>query len=59
MTDALTLVAEGPLPVEALAEAARRFEPAELAALVVAIIAINAWNRLSLAAGLRPPADGS
>jgi AhpD family alkylhydroperoxidase len=55
LTDAITLVADGLRLDDALREAERHFLPAELAALVVAIVAINAWNRMSLAAGLRAP----
>jgi AhpD family alkylhydroperoxidase len=59
LTDAITLVADGPAVDDALLEGGRHFPPRELAALVVAIVAINAWNRMSLAAGLRAPAPDS
>ena len=49
LAEALTLIADGPVPGEVQREAARHFEEAELAALVVAVIAINAWNRATLA----------
>ena len=58
LTDALTLVARAPLPEEALAEAARHFDRHELADLVVAITAINAWNRVTLAGRLPLPGLG-
>ena len=54
LTEALTLIADAPLEEGVLAEAAAHFPPAELAALVVAITAINAWNRIMLASGGRP-----
>ncbi len=53
--ESLTLAAERGLDGEAWSAARRLFEPQALAGLVFAIAAINAWNRLSLAAGLQPP----
>lgn len=49
LADALTLIADAPPADEVRRAAARQFEDAELAALVVAITAINAWNRVILA----------
>jgi AhpD family alkylhydroperoxidase len=50
LAEALTLIADGPLPGQVRREAARHFDGPELAALVVAITAINAWNRATIAA---------
>jgi len=44
LTEAATRCAEGPVPAEVVEEAAEHFGPAELAELVWAVAAINAWN---------------
>jgi len=54
LTDAVTLVGEGHVPDAAWAEAAGEFEEAELAQLLFAVVAINAWNRLAIATRKRP-----
>lgn len=55
LADGLTLIAGAPVPDEVLRGAAGRFDGPELAALVVAITAINAWNRVILAGPPPPP----
>jgi AhpD family alkylhydroperoxidase len=55
LAEALTLVADRGLESEIWDEAARRFEPRELSALVFAIASINSWNRLCIASGAVPP----
>jgi AhpD family alkylhydroperoxidase len=50
LTEAITLIADG-VPDDVWAEAERHFESAELAALVWAIVVINAWNRLAVPTG--------
>jgi alkylhydroperoxidase family enzyme len=40
-----------PVPDEVWDEAARPYDEPQLAALVLAIAAINAWNRLNIATG--------
>jgi AhpD family alkylhydroperoxidase len=53
-TEAVTRIADGHAP-EAVYEAARaHFTPKELSDLTLVIAAINAWNRLSIAARLVP-----
>ena len=53
-TEAVTRVADGHVP-DAVADAARpHFSDKEFADLTLAVAAINAWNRLSIAARLRP-----
>jgi AhpD family alkylhydroperoxidase len=49
LTEAATRLADRPEPVsdEVWAEAARHYEEPQLAALVVAIAGINAWNRIN------------
>jgi AhpD family alkylhydroperoxidase len=54
LTDALTLVAQRPVPEEVYAEAARHFAGPELATLVAGIAAINAWNVYTIASGAMP-----
>ena len=54
LADALTLVAEAPPADEIRRAAARQFDDCQLAALVAAIIAINAWNRAILAGAPGP-----
>lgn len=52
-TEALTLLPDSGAPDDVYDEVARQFDPAEQAALTLAIIAINGWNRLSV--GFRSP----
>ena len=49
LTEAATRLADRPDPVsdEVWQEAARHFDESQLAALVVAIASINAWNRIN------------
>ena len=48
LTEAITLVANGPTPEDVEREARELFDPKEYAALVFAIVTINAWNRLTI-----------
>jgi AhpD family alkylhydroperoxidase len=54
LCEAITLVADTHVPDEAWDRAALEFEHCELAQLVFAITAINAWNRLVLTARTEP-----
>jgi AhpD family alkylhydroperoxidase len=56
LTEAVTLIAGG-VPEEVYEEAARQFEPGELAALIWSIAVINTWNRLAVTA--RDPIPGT
>ena len=51
LTEAATRLADrsDPIPDEVWEEAARHYDESELAGLVVAIAAINAWNRINAA----------
>ncbi len=53
LTEAATRIADRPDPVpdEVWKEAANHYDEAQLAALVLAIAAINAWNRLNVTTG--------
>jgi AhpD family alkylhydroperoxidase len=60
-TEAVTLVAEGPIADVIYEHARRHFDEKSLVELTLAIVAINGWNRLSIACGsiagsYRPPA---
>ena len=54
LTEAITLIAEGPVPEEVEAEARSRFDEETYAALVFTIVVINSWNRLAIT-GHSPP----
>jgi AhpD family alkylhydroperoxidase len=53
LTEAVTRIADRPDPVpdEVWDEAARHYDEAQLAALVLSIASINAWNRINVATG--------
>ncbi|UJF35864.1 carboxymuconolactone decarboxylase family protein [Paenibacillus hexagrammi] len=54
LTEAVTRIAEGGVPQEIYDEAAYHFNGKELTALLMAINAINCWNRLAVATGMIP-----
>ncbi|AUG79004.1 hypothetical protein CFP65_4250 [Kitasatospora sp. MMS16-BH015] len=54
LTEAVTLVTTGHVPDEVYQEAAKHFEPQELAHLIAIIITINAWNRIAITTRLSP-----
>jgi AhpD family alkylhydroperoxidase len=56
-TEAVTLVSEDLVPQEVYERVRRQFNEKELVELSIVIIAINAWNRLSIA--FRHPEPGS
>ena len=56
LTDAVTLVTDGHVPDEVWEEASEQFDEPELAQLLFAIVAINAWNRLAIASRKTPSA---
>lgn len=53
-TEALTLISENNVPDELYQEVRKSFKDDELMALTMAVVAINGWNRLSIA--FRTPA---
>ena len=53
-TEAVTLVAEGHVPDSVYEEVRPHFSEKELSDLTFAVAAINAWNRLSIAARTTP-----
>ena len=58
LAEAITLITDGRVPDEVWEQAAAEFPPAELAQLVFAITAINAWNRLAITSRMTPGAVG-
>jgi AhpD family alkylhydroperoxidase len=54
LCEAVTLVADSHVPDEVWDRAASRFDAGELAQIVFAITAINAWNRLMISARVEP-----
>ena len=48
-TDAVTLISHGPVPDTLYEEVRRHFTEKELVDLTLALVAINGWNRLSVA----------
>ncbi len=53
-TEALTLIADGQVPDAVYDEVRAYLGEKDLADLTLAVAAINAWNRVSIAARLRP-----
>jgi len=53
-TEAVTFVADGHLPDSLVSDVREQLSEKELADLTLAVAAINAWNRLSIAARLVP-----
>lgn len=56
LTEAVTLVASSHVPDDVYEEAARHFSQQEISELLMAIVTINAWNRIAITTGLIPPA---
>lgn len=54
LTEAVTLVAETHVPDDVYEEARQHFDDKELAALIMAIVVINAWNRISVTSRTLP-----
>jgi AhpD family alkylhydroperoxidase len=55
LAEALTDLGGGPVPEGVWDDAARSLTDDDLAALVVTVTAINAWNRVMIATGAAPP----
>ena len=54
LTDSVTLISDDQVPLAIWNEAAEHFAEDELAQLLWAITAINAWNRISIATRVEP-----
>jgi AhpD family alkylhydroperoxidase len=57
LTEAVTVLTDGFAPDEVYERAARHFPEEELGRLISVIVAINAWNRLSVTTRLAPRAS--
>lgn len=57
LTDAVTRIGEHGVPDDVWDAAAKVWSEKELADLVVAIAAINVWNRIAIANRTQPPTD--
>jgi AhpD family alkylhydroperoxidase len=56
LTESVTLIADNHLPDDVYEEADRHFDKKELAALVMAVVTINGWNRIQITS-MAPPED--
>ncbi|MBB4713088.1 AhpD family alkylhydroperoxidase [Streptomyces luteogriseus] len=54
LTEAVTVLTDGFVPDEVYDNAAKHFEEAELAQVIAAITAINAWNRFGVTCRMAP-----
>jgi AhpD family alkylhydroperoxidase len=54
LTEAVTVLTDGSVPDEVYARAAAEFDETELAHLIAAITAINAWNRFAVTTRMVP-----
>jgi AhpD family alkylhydroperoxidase len=59
LTDSITLIGDDGVPDDVYAVAASEFDSSELAQLAMAIVAINAWNRIAVTSRItfEPPAE--
>lgn len=55
LTEAMTLITTGHVPDDIYQEAARRLQSEELAAVMMAVVTINGWNRIAITC--RTPLD--
>ena len=58
LAEALTALPEGAPPEDTFVEAASHFDEAQIAAIVMTTVAINAWTRFMIATGAEVPALG-
>ncbi|WP_214627255.1 carboxymuconolactone decarboxylase family protein [Paenibacillus agaridevorans] len=56
LTEAVTLVAGNHVPDDVYADAAEHFDQKQLSELLMAIVTINAWNRIAITTGMTAPA---
>lgn len=54
LTEAITLIAKEHVPDEVYQEVRNYFDESKTAEIIMSIISINAWNRLSIATGKMP-----
>ena len=58
-TEAVTLVSNGHVPDAVFEDVRKEFSEVELVNLNMAVIAINAWNRMAIAFRAQPKLDGN
>lgn len=56
LTEAVTLIAGHPVPDDVYAAVRTHFDEHETAQIIMAIVAINAWNRIGVTTKMMPPA---
>jgi AhpD family alkylhydroperoxidase len=54
LTEEVTLIADGGLSEETYSKSVKLFGPEKTAKLIIAIVNINAWNRLGVALNMHP-----
>ncbi|MCR2807436.1 carboxymuconolactone decarboxylase family protein [Paenibacillus soyae] len=54
LTEAVTLIANNHVPDSVYDEAARHFDSKQMGELIMAIVTINAWNRIAISTGMMP-----
>lgn len=54
LAEAITVLTDGFVSDEVYAKAAKEFEAAELARLIISIVTINTWNRFGVSSRLAP-----
>lgn len=59
LTERVTLVSQGGVSEELAAELRTHYSDKQIVELLMAIIAINSWNRLMVATGPHPPVHGA
>jgi AhpD family alkylhydroperoxidase len=57
LTEAVTLITEGHVPDEVYSEVRRYFDETQTAELIMAIVTINAWNRIAISTRKMPPVE--
>jgi alkylhydroperoxidase family enzyme len=55
LTEAMTLIANGPVSDEVYDQAQKLLSEREIAAVIMAVVAINGWNRIAIT--LQTPLD--
>lgn len=55
LTESMTLISQDQVPDEIYNDAAKQLSESELAAVIMAVVAINGWNRIAITA--RSPLD--
>ncbi|WP_051029674.1 carboxymuconolactone decarboxylase family protein [Brevibacillus massiliensis] len=57
LTEGVTLITEGHVPDEVYSEVRRYFDETQTAELIMAIVTINAWNRIAISTRKMPPVE--